>query len=230
MGEEALAGVRPARPRRLGRRRGRGHDHPAGRAVRQGPLVPAAGQVAPAPARQVARPVRRRHPLPAPLRRPHRERGGPPGLRDPLRRHHGHPPVPRRPGLRRGGDAGAAPGAGRGGGQAVRHPPQRPRHGPLPADRPRAVPEAADRGRLRTGLRDRPGLPQRGAVHPAQPRVHDARGLRGLRRLHRHDDAHRGAGGPRRPGGDGVHRASPSGPTASRSTSPRRGPGARCGS
>ena len=33
----------------------------------------------------------------------------------------------------------------------VRHPPQRPRHGPLPAHRPRAAPEAADRGRASSG-------------------------------------------------------------------------------
>ena len=36
-------------------------------------------KAAPAPARQVARPLRRRHPLPPALRRPHRQRGRPPG-------------------------------------------------------------------------------------------------------------------------------------------------------
>ena len=50
--------------------------------------------------------------------------------------------------------------------------------------------------RHRAGLRDRPGVPQRGHVDPAQPRVHDARAVPGLRRLPRHDDAHRGAGRP----------------------------------
>ena len=86
------------------------------------------------------------------------------------------------------------PHPGRRRGPAVRHPPQRPRHRPLPADRPRAVPQAAGGRRLRTGLRDRPGVPQRGAVAPAQPGVHHARALPGLRRLHRHDGAGRGAG------------------------------------
>ena len=84
----------------------------------------------------------------------------------------------------------------------VRHPPQRARHGPLPAHRPRAAPEAADRRRHRARLRDRPGVPQRGHRTEVQPRVHDARGVPGVRRLHRHDGAHRGAhrpGGARRP-------------------------------
>ena len=53
----------------------------------------------------------------------------------------------------------------------------------LPAHRHRAVPQAADRRRPRAGLRDRQGLPQRGPVAQAQPRVHDARALPGLRRL-----------------------------------------------
>src|SRR5918911_1649546 len=91
-------------------------------------------------------------------------------------------------------------------GPALRHPPQRPGHGPLPAHRPRAVPEAAAGGRVRAGLRDRAGVPQRGPLYPAQPRVHDAGGLRGLRRLHRHDAPHRGAGGLGRPGGDRRNR------------------------
>ena len=47
------------------------------------------------------------------------------------------------------------------------------------------------------GVRDRAGVPQRGHRHPAQPRVHDARGLPGLRRLPRHDGPDRGHG--RRP-------------------------------
>ena len=57
---------------------------------------------------------------------------------------------------------------------------------PLPAHRARALPQAAGRRRHREGLRDQPELPQRGRrLHP-QPRVHDARGVRGLRRL-QHD-------------------------------------------
>ena len=52
-------------------------------------------------------------------------------------------------------------------GQAVRHAPQRARHGPVPAHRARAVSQAARRRRLRAGLRDRPGVPQRGHRLPA---------------------------------------------------------------
>ena len=43
---------------------------------------------------------------------------------------------------------------------------------------------SADRRRPRARLRDRQELPQRGALAQAQPRVHDDRVLRGLRRLH----------------------------------------------
>ena len=50
------------------------------------------------------------------------------------------------------------------------------------------------------GVRDRPGVPQRGHRHPAQPRVHDARGLPGLRRLPRHDGPGRGHDHGRRAG------------------------------
>ena len=56
----------------------------------------AAGQVAAPVARQVARPVRPRHPLPPALRRPRRQRRRPPGVRRPPRGHRQLPPdVPR---------------------------------------------------------------------------------------------------------------------------------------
>ncbi len=77
--------------------------------------------------------------------------------------------------------------------RAVRHAPQRARHRPVPAHRARAVPQAAHRRRLREGVRDRARVPQRRALDAPQPRVHDARAVRGVRRLHRHDAAHRGA-------------------------------------
>ena len=86
-------------------------------------------------------------------------------------------------GLHRGRDAGAAAALRRRRGAAVHDPPQRARPRALPADRHRAVPQAADRRRPRARLRDRQGLPQRGASPQAQPRVHDARVVRGLRRL-----------------------------------------------
>src|SRR5437879_350888 len=66
---------------------------------------------------------------------------------------------------------------------------QRPRPRPLPAHRPRALPQAPARGRLRARLRDQPELPERGNLDDAQPRVHDARVLSGVRRLRRPDGA-----------------------------------------
>ena len=66
-------------------------------------------------------------------------------------------------------------------------------------DRHRALPEAADRGRHRQGLRARQGLPQRGRQPQAQPRVHDARVVRGLRRLRGHRRRAGAAGRRRRP-------------------------------
>ena len=56
-------------------------------------------------------------------------------------------------------------------------------------------------GGHREGLRDRPDLPQRGRGRDPQPRVHHARGVRGLRRLHHDRRAH--------PGADPGRRASP---------------------
>ena len=88
--------------------------------------------------------------------------------------------------LPRGRDADAAAGARRRQRPAVRDPHQRLRHAALPAHRPRAVPQAAGGRRRREGVRDQPQLPQRGRRLHAQPRVHHARGVRGLRRL-RHD-------------------------------------------
>ena len=82
-----------------------------------------------------------------------------------------------------------------------------------------------DRGRTRAGLRDRQGLPQRGDLVQAQPRVHDARVVRGLRRLPRHDGAHRGAGRAGRARGDRDDTRSRS--AATRSTSKRPWPRVR---
>ena len=105
----------------------------------------------------------------------------------------------------------------------VHHPPQRARPRPLPADRDRALPQALRRRRHRARLRARQGLPQRGDLVQAQPRVHDARVVRGLRRLR----------GRRRAAREARRRTSPrrstarprSSATGSRSTSRRRGGG-----
>ena len=102
----------------------------------------------------------------------------------PPRRDDRRDPLPARPRrLRRGRDSGAAAAVRRRAGPPVHHPSQRARPRSLPADRHRAVPEAADRRRARAGLRARQGLSQRGRLVQAQPRVHDARVVRGLRRL-----------------------------------------------
>ena len=77
--------------------------------------------------------------------------------------------------------------------RAVRDAPPLARPDALSADRRRALPQAAHRRRVRAGLRDRQGLPQRGNGPDAQPGVHAARALPGLRGLQRHDGADRGA-------------------------------------
>ena len=82
---------------------------------------------------------------------------------------------------------------GRRGGAAVRHAPQRARHGAVPAHRAGAVPQAAGRRRPRAGLRDQSQLPQRRHLDAAQSRVHDARVLRGLPGLSLPDGPDRGA-------------------------------------
>ena len=182
---------------------GHGDDHPARRAVgRASSEFALLAQGAAAAARQAPRAHRRRDPLPAALRRPRWSTSAPArssgsgtprsrAIRDAPRRTAGFTEV-EGPVLQTiQGGATARP---------VRHPPQRPRHRPLPAHRAGAAPQAADRRRAGAGVRDRPGVPQRGHRHPAQPRVHDAGGLPGLRRLPRHDGPDRGPG-RRRPRG-----------------------------
>ena len=121
------------------------------------------------------------------------------------RRRAGDPRLLARRGLPRGRDADAPADPRRCHGPAVQDPHQRLRHGALPAHRDRALPQAARGRRHREGLRDQPQLPQRGRGLHAQPRVHDARGLRGLPRLQRHggpdpaDDPERGRGRARAP-------------------------------
>ena len=99
----------------------------------------------------------------------------------------------RRVGLRRGRDADPPAALRRRVRPAVRHASQRARRGLLPPGRDRALPQAPDRRRARARLRDRQGLPQRGRLVQAQPGVHAARVVRGLRRLPRHDGADRAA-------------------------------------
>ena len=132
-----------------------------------------------------------------------------------------HPRLPGVAGLPRGRDADDAADPGRRHGAPVHDPPQRARHGPVPADRPGALPEAPPGRRVRAGLRDQPELPERGDRHPAQPRVHDAGVLPGLRHLRGHDGAD---GGDALLPGDGAVRRRRNSPTRGRrSISPRPG-------
>ena len=94
--------------------------------------------------------------------------------------------------LPRGRDPAAPLGARRRDGEALLDPPQRARHVALPAHRAGALPQAAGGGRLRSRLRDRAQLPERGGEHAPQPRVHDARVLHRLRDLRGADGPHRG--------------------------------------
>ena len=136
-------------------------------------------------ARPAPRPRRRRGALPPALRRPDGQRRTSREDAAAARAHdRGRPRVPRRRGLHRGRDADPAAALRRRERAPVHDASQRARPHVLPAHRHRAVPQAPDRRRPRARLRDRQGLPQRGRVVQAQPRVHDGRVVRGLRRLH----------------------------------------------
>ena len=108
--------------------------------------------------------------------------------------------------LPRGRDADAADHARRRLGPSVRHALERLRHRAVPAHRARAVPQARRRRRHRARLRDQPQLPQRGRRLDALPRVRDARGVPGLRRLQPDGRPHAGADPECRGGGHRIAR------------------------
>ena len=172
-----------ARPRRPDRGRRHGVQDAPRRAQPAHRLLGAAREVAARAAREVPRAGGRRDPLPPPRARPDRERGGARAVHPALEGRLVGQALARRARLPRGRDAGAPAALRRRARPAVHDPPQRARQGPLPADRDRALPQAADRRRARAGVRARQGLPQRGHLVQAQPRVHDARVVRGVRRL-----------------------------------------------
>ena len=174
-------------PRRRGRRDRQADEEPPRRAVADRRRArPAVAHPLAAP-RHVPRTHRRRAALPQALPRPADERGDARHVHPPLAHRHRGTPLSRRGGLRRGRDADPAAALRRRVRRAVRHAPQRARPGSLPPHRDRAVSQAADRRRAREGLRDRQGLPQRGRHVQEQPRVHDARVVRGVRGLRGHD-------------------------------------------
>ena len=224
-GGSTLEGRR--RPRRPGVRARRGDLVQARRAVGAGRSL-AAGRQGAAAAAGGAQAAVGGDPGAAALRRPDRAARGAADGRDPGR---GDPLAARDPArarLPRGRDADPADGARRRRGPPVPHPPQRLRPGHVAAHRDRALPQAGDRRRHRQGLRDRPDVPQRGRRLVAFAGVHDARGLRGLRRL-RHDGRADPRARPRRGRGgrrlDAGHRR-----TASRSTCSARGARPPCSS
>ena len=152
------------------------------------------GEGPPAAPREVARPCRPGHPLPAALPGPARESADPRGVPPPGRDGFVDAPLHGRRGFSGSRDADAPAARHRGGGAAVPDPASSARDRPLPPGGARALPEAP-RGRgVPAGLRDQPELPQRGALHPAQPRVHHAGVLPGVQRLRRHDGSHRAPG------------------------------------
>jgi len=112
------------------------------------------------------------------------------------------PALPRRARLPRGRDADDAADSGRRARAAVHHASQHARHVALPAHCAGAVPQAAHGRRHGSRLRDQPELSQRGDLHAAQPRVHDAGVLPGVHRVSGADGDDRGDDRLCRAGGD----------------------------
>ena len=198
----------------------------AGRAVPQGGFAHHADEGAPSAPGEMAWPARPGSPAAAALPAPHHRPDGPRVRRGARHRAADDPPRARRPGVHRGGDACPAGRGRRGAGQAVHDAPQRARYRPQAADLAGAVPQALAGGRPGAHLRDRPELPQRGHRPRAQPGIHHARAVRGVRRL-RDDDADRRRPYPRERAG-GARVARPSRSASGSWTSRRPSAGSRC--
>ncbi len=183
LSEREYAAGQAARLRRHRRCLRTSLPHQDQRALDLGLVVDVPGQVLSAVAGEVAWPAGRRDALPAALSRPGRQPRCAPRVRAAQPHRVGHPRCPDEPRLPRSRDADDAADCRRRAGAAVRDASQRARHEALSAHRAGALPEAPGRRRHRAGLRDQPQLPQRRHLDPAQPRVHDAGVLLGLRRL-----------------------------------------------
>ena len=138
-------------------------------------------------AREVGGPAGSRSAATSPVSASDQRRSPPPGVPGARGGAQDDAPGARRTWVRRVRGADAADDRGRRERPAVHDASPRARHPVEAADQPGAVSEADARRRCRAGLRARPQLPQRGHRPRSQPRVHDARGLPGLRRLP-HDD------------------------------------------
>ena len=175
-------GSQPGRHRR--RQRASGQVAPR-RALAPGERARAAREDPRPASRHLPRPDGRGAALSQALPRPLDQRRDAAFVRDPNAGRDRDPELPRRGGLPRGGDARAPTTLRRRLRDALQHALQRARPGHVPADRDRALPQAADRRRARARLRARQGLQERGLLVQELARVHDARVVRGLRRLQR---------------------------------------------
>ena len=149
--------------------------HPARPAGARGDRVHAADQDAAPAAGQAPRARRHGHPLPLPRARPDRQRRDARAVHHALQDRLRDPRMAQRTQLRRGRNAGPAVARRRRRVAAVHDPPQRARPRPVPAHLGRAVPQPLHRRRYGERLRHGQGVPQRGHLPQAQPRVHDHR-------------------------------------------------------
>ena len=174
-----------AGPRRHHRRGGHGGHDAARRAQPVRRALGDAHEGAPAPAREVARAAGPGPAAAPPVPPPdHRRGAAASGAR--ARRGPAHDPLGARGArLRRVRGADPADGRRRRERASLHHVPPRARHPDEAPDLARALPEADARGGLRPRVRAGPQLPERGHRPRPQSGVHDARGLRGLRRLRR---------------------------------------------